>query len=266
MPTEFDPIGSRSYWLDLRLKWPFDPGPTAKGLHQAGYYWLNLNGLVELYLLGLVDRARPILEEWIDRMEAIPESDPLPFEPTVGGYSQAGSNLVYQWQGALGLCKWLSRGDAAFSHFHRALEADWYCWTLLSPADMAEHRVSLEYLLPLYVAMALAGENPARGLNYLALVDLKEQSEDNLPILEFGEWACRHLAGGGGRTAEFIARGTEMLRSVPSDYFTSEKMSEVVLWLKAIYWDSGVVQTPEQAILKAYDFMPGVQRPDFVPT
>ena len=37
------------------------------------------------------------------------------------------------------------------------------------------------------------------------------------------------------------------------------------LWLKAIYFDSGVVRTPEQAIAKAYDSMPGIERPDFVP-
>ena len=31
-------------------------------------------------------------------------------------------------------------------------------------------------------------------------------------------------------------------------------MIEAALWLKAIYFDSGVVQTPEQAFAKAYDF------------
>ena len=40
---------------------------------------------------------------------------------------------------------------------------------------------------------------------------------------------------------------------------------EQALWLKAIYFDSGMVQTPEQAIAKAYDLMPGVPRPDFIP-
>ena len=41
---------------------------------------------------------------------------------------------------------------------------------------------------------------------------------------------------------------------------------EPALWLKAIYFDSGVVQTPQQAIAKMYDSMPGIERPDFVPS
>jgi hypothetical protein len=58
----------------------------------------------------------------------------------------------------------------------------------------------------------------------------------------------------------------EMLHAAPSDFFTSVRRSEAALWLKAIYWDTGVVRTPEQTIAKAYDFMPGVERPDFVAT
>jgi hypothetical protein len=41
---------------------------------------------------------------------------------------------------------------------------------------------------------------------------------------------------------------------------------EQALWLKAICFDSGIVETPEQAIAKAYDLMPDVPRPDFIPT
>jgi hypothetical protein len=39
---------------------------------------------------------------------------------------------------------------------------------------------------------------------------------------------------------------------------------EPSLWLKAIYFDSGVVQTPEEAIAKAYDSMSWLQKPIFV--
>jgi hypothetical protein len=40
---------------------------------------------------------------------------------------------------------------------------------------------------------------------------------------------------------------------------------EPALWLKAIYFDSGIAETPEQAIAMAYDSMPGIERPDFTP-
>ena len=42
-------------------------------------------------------------------------------------------------------------------------------------------------------------------------------------------------------------------------------MIEAALWLKAIYFDSGVAQTPEQAIAKAYDCMPGHTTSGFHP-
>src|SRR5262249_50675908 len=144
MAQDFDPIGSRKFWLDTPFMWKFEPNSDLTDLNQARYYWFNVSSFVELSLLGLMDRGRPILEKWIGRMEVIPDSDPLPFEPSIGGYSMAGMNLVFEWQAALGFCKWLSRGDPAVDHFRRALEADWYCWTLLGPDEMAEQRIPLE--------------------------------------------------------------------------------------------------------------------------
>jgi hypothetical protein len=41
-------------------------------------------------------------------------------------------------------------------------------------------------------------------------------------------------------------------------------LQEPELWLKAIYFDSGVARTPEQAIAKAYDSMSWLERPIFV--
>ena len=84
--------------------------------------------------------------------------------------------------------------------------------------------------------------------------------------VRFGHWACRHLVDGGTRDAEFVARGKAMLTAnlLPT-FYQGGKMIETALWLKAIYFDSGVAQTPEQTIARAYDCMPGISRPDFIP-
>jgi hypothetical protein len=117
-----------------------------------------------------------------------------------------------------------------------------------------------------HVATALAARNPAVGLNLLAAVGVGHASELETPVLEFSQWACRHLASGGKRDAEFVKRGAEMLKATLLPYFFwGANRVEPALWLKAIYWDSGVARTPEQAIVRAYDSMPGVERPDFVP-
>jgi len=82
----------------------------------------------------------------------------------------------------------------------------------------------------------------------------------------FGHWACRHLVDGGGRDAEFVARGKAMLTAnlLPT-FYQGGRMTETALWLKAIYFDSGIAQRPEQTFARAYDCMPGISRPDFIP-
>ena len=57
-----------------------------------------------------------------------------------------------------------------------------------------------------------------------------------------------------------------MLQRTVEPYFQyMPGLGEAALWLKAIYFDSGIVETPAQAIARAYDSMPGVTRPGFLP-
>lgn len=57
-----------------------------------------------------------------------------------------------------------------------------------------------------------------------------------------------------------------MLQRTVEPYFQyMPGLGEAALWLKAIYFDSGVTRTAEETMLRVYDFMPGVSRPDFAP-
>ncbi len=264
MPREFNPMSSRKFWLDVWLERMMKLVPPPGHSNKCGFLWVKSNDLVEAFLLGLADHIRPELEKSIAWMESQPEREPRQYSKELGHW-RAGWRSLSQWRQMLGFCKWLSRGDTAENHFAGALEAEWYSWTSISPSDAALERDVLEYDMPHCLAVALAAKNPVLGLKLLAFADIKEPFEEHVPMLEFGEWACRHLAGGGERNAEFIARGEEMLRMGPPDFFTDLRRREAALWLKAIYWDSGMARTPEQTIGKAYDFIPGVERPDFVP-
>ncbi len=116
------------------------------------------------------------------------------------------------------------------------------------------------------LALALAGNAPQLGLKIYDAVAVEKPSGLGAPILLFGQWACRHLMAGGARDAAFVKRGEEMLTaSLLPKLFWEHARIQMALWLKAIYFDSGVVRTPEQTIAKAYDSMPGIERPDFVP-
>jgi hypothetical protein len=268
MPT-FDPITDRKYWLDSKLEREtnFEPAKLTRmgrGLAIA----LNVNDLIEAYYVGLADAVRPTLEKIIVWMESQQENEPRQYSKEFGHW-RAGWADLYAWRRDLGLCKWLSRGDRAQHDFARALNAEWYSWTEVSPNDAALDRVELLDQLTENLAMAIAARNPALGLKFLARVDRKEWWDGcdvrERPVLPFGEWACRHLAAGGRQDAEFVDQGVAMLRAALPGRFL-EKRNEAALWLKAIFWDTGIARTPEQAIARIYDFLPGIERPDFVPS
>ena len=94
---------------------------------------------------------------------------------------------------------------------------------------------------------------------------MKSPMEPMTSPIRFGLWACQHLVDGGRCDETFVSRGRDMLTAnlIPKFYHGAQ-LFEAAIWLKAIYFDSGVVQTPEQAFVKAYDSMPGVARPDFM--
>jgi hypothetical protein len=266
MLANFDPKGDRQSWLERNLDVFMRFAPHQFDREAMPLYLHTLvNNAAECYFLGLADQVRPVLEAVIDWIETHPE-------PRLHEYSKERHHwqhiwtLRFWWYQTFGLCKWLSRGDAAEAEFATAIKAE---------IDAREH--ALKETLPLdpgdeqatlteRVATALAARNPAVGLTFLAAVGVAHASEPEAPVLEFSQWACHHLASGGKRDAEFVERGAKMLQATLLPYFFwGANRTEPALWLKAIYWDSGMVRTPEQVFARAYDSMPGIERPDFVP-
>lgn len=265
MLAEFDPVTRRKSWLDYILASVknMDIDAVARKARPR-YLHLTMHEMVEAYFVGLADEVRPTLESIITWMERQPEPDRLVFS---GAGEDPGAWLfaLYRWRQTLGLCKWLSRGDPAERELTGALGAEWQDLNHADPKRATQARAELRQILHVRLATALAGNAPERGLKFYDAVGIKRPSGLSAPLLRYGYWACSHLVAGGTRDAAFVARGKDMLTATLLPKFFGEgAMVEPALWLKAIYFDSGVVQTPEQAIAKAYDSMPGVTRPDFV--
>jgi len=266
MLAKFDPVSERQEWLDfnLRIETNFVP-ETLSPQVQPDYLADLANSFVDAYLLGLATEVRPTLEQIILWMESRPEPDQTLFSTNRNHWHDKWYAL-YSWRRTLGLCKWLSRGDRAEKEFETALEAERQAWQQARTEDAAQDRDERQQSLSQRLAMALAANAPALGLELYQAAAVTRPTKLQKPLLQFGHWACRHLAEGGARDETFIARGAEMLRaSLLPNFMWGGNRTEPGLWLKAIYWDSGAVRTPEQAIAKAYDSMPGVERPDFVP-
>jgi hypothetical protein len=266
MLAKYDPVKRRSYWLKfgLKIETEFDPASVVARA-RPNYVHHMTSSMVDAFLVGLADEVRPTLEKIVAWMETQPEPDRLVF-------SGAGENwdawwvALYEWRQALGLCKWLSRGDRAERELTASVRAEWVSLEQPTSELSAIARAALREFLTPRLATALAGNASTLGLKLYEAAGVKRPSGPVAPILRFGQWACRHLAEGGARDADFVARGKDMLTaSLLPKFFWEGARIEPALWLKAIYFDSGVVRTPEQAIAKAYDSMPGVERPNFVP-
>jgi hypothetical protein len=266
MMATFDPVGERKAWLNfiLRAETKFEPDRLAPRV-RPDYVATCANSFIEAYLIGLANEVRPTLEQIITWMESQPEPDQSLFSKEYDHWSDKWFTL-YSWRQTLGLCKWLSRGETAEKEFRRALEIERECWKH-APADSAtaDHKERQDFLTE-HLAMALAANIPAIGLELHEATGVRRPSWHQKLLFDFGLWACQHLARGGTRDADFVARGEKMLRgTLLPHFFWEADRTEPGLWLKAIYWDSGVAKTPEAAIARAYDSMPGVERPDFVP-
>ena len=269
----FDPIELRDFWLKVRLKYALDSAPRGPGpnrpagvahMSRTNYSVGRVGDFVGGYLVGLWRELKPTVEKHTAWMESEPEPDRVVYIESGLTY-EGWLDSLYDWRQALGLCKWLGRGHHAFAELTSATVADWQVMELASPALASQARASRREFMGDHLAGALAADAPLIGLKIYEAAGMKARMEPATSPVRFGHWACRHLVNRGARDETFVSRGRDMLTAnlLPRFYEGGDSI-QAALWLKAIYFDSGVVHTPEQAFAKAYDSMPGVQRPDFM--
>jgi hypothetical protein len=76
---------------------------------------------------------------------------------------------------------------------------------------------------------------------------------------------CLHHARGLFGADELLKAGRRMLQAhLEEGWLGSGQAIEAATWLKIVYWHHDPSLSPLQTILKAYDDMPKVQRPQFV--
>ena len=274
MLLPFDPIEIRDFWLEVGLKLARDSKPPAPDDHRppgvahfarVSYSAMRSSEFVDGYLVGLSKELRPLVETHVAWMESEPEPDLIIY--TEQGFTHEGwLDSVKEWRQALGLCKWLSRGGHTFSDLTSAAVADWQVLELASPALADQARASRRNYMDDHLALALAADAPLIGLKIYDAAGMKTPMEAATSPVRFGHWACRHLVDRGTRDQAFVSRGREMLNAnmLPRFCEGGGDLVQAALWLKAIYFDSGVAQTPEQTFARAYDSMPSVRRPDFI--
>jgi hypothetical protein len=265
MRKPFDPVAKRGFWLNHWLQKTIDTDHAGLApLSRYPHSEMQVATILEGYLVGLSNELKPSVEKLITWMESQPEPERVDYAK-VRITEEGWRDEVYLWRQLLGLCKWLGRGDRAFDDLTAAIAADWQLMELASPEQVERARESRRAFMSPHLATAVAADAPLIGLKIYEAAGMKPPTGPATSPVCFGHWACRHLVDGGTRDETFVARGRDMLTAnLLPKFYHSGGLIEPALWLKAIYFDSGVVQTPEQAIAKAYDSMPGVPRPDFI--
>lgn len=265
MQVTFDPVRKRKFWLEFNPEFETEFVPDEippKG--QPLYLSTMVNSLITAYLLDLADRIRPTLEAIVSWMEGRPEPDVQLFNEEWEHWRD-GWYALYVWRRTLGICKWLCGIDGAEDAFGRALQAEWQAWDQATPEEVARDFHLRREALTEHLVVALAANYPAGGLALREAAGITTISADHPRLLFLGQWACLHLHAGPGRDVDFIRQGVDHLtRLAEPTLLSAGRLTELALWMKVFAWDTGQAQTPGQAIVMAYDLMPGIARPDFL--
>ena len=265
MLAKFDPQHSRALWLSHRL--PYLEGCDYAAIAPAvavHFAQLQASRMVDAHFVGLSEAVEPYLDQLVRWMERQPEPDRAVFSGD--GFDEDAHGLaLWGWRQALGLCRWLLHGEPDDATLVSALDADWHG---LFSQEMPSRRTWAGRLetLSQRMATALAAGVPRFGLRFYKAISPMPPYGLNFQVHDFGTWAALYLDAGNPRDETFVQRGHDMLsEALLGKFFWEGTRIEPALWLKAIYFDSGIVETPAQAIARAYDSMPGVTRPDFLP-
>ena len=194
----FDPIALRDFWLKVRLPYVMNAAPLnheeprVTHISRVSYAVVQASGFVNGYFVGLWNELLPKVEKHIRWMESEPEPEPSVYREH--GLTEEGwRDEVFVWRQTLGLCKWLGRGDRAFSDLTAAAAADWQMLELASPALASQARATRCNFMSIHLATALAAGSPLIGLKIQEAAHMKSPMEPMTSPIRFGLWACQHL-------------------------------------------------------------------------
>jgi hypothetical protein len=164
---------------------------------------------------------------------------------------------------ALGIYRWLHGADSAIDTWRQAL--DEHEAALFEPGNYGTTQTT--YGLDDYMVLSLLADQPARGV---AIYERLRPDKPPLPLRslraprDWGWWACRRRLGEVLDQTALRAAGRRVLRlNLDDPWLGRGQAIRAAMWLMAIYWLDERSLTPVQTLLRAYDDLPKVQRPDF---
>ncbi|WP_287019609.1 hypothetical protein [Herbaspirillum sp.] len=258
----FDPIKSRTNgfndeMLNFYLGTQYDENRPMGNVAVS-----EIGTVVKAWLLGLHNEVSPIIHrsnEWLDR--AIKEDEKFGPDPNA-------HRTTLHWARAIG--GWLEDGWNYEGEWDAARIFEEARWRY-EQRPWSTHEI-VKSGLDDYMAFAYQGGEYDDGFE--AGIEMYERwtgktgvtLSKTLKPRDFGYALCLH------RTArqsfdekDLFKAGCKMLQANLQDtWLGGGQFIRAATWLKIVHWHNDETLTPLQTILKAYDNMPKVPRPDFV--
>lgn len=259
----FDPNKTRDSSLSFSLKYyqskVFDPESPMGNIADA-----TLSAAIRMYLVGLHKEISPVIprcREWLDF--------------AIDNNEDVGENIDFHraslnW--ARAICEWLENGWDSPGHWEEARVYQEAAWRF--PKRPWPRNEIISEGLDDYMAFAFQAAEPDEGTEgYEIAIDMYEHWIGDKPlslkkILKPREYAyalCLHYARDQFTREELFEAGRKMLQAnLEKTWLEGGQSIRAATWLKIVYWHNDQSLTPLETILKAYDNMPHILRPDFV--
>jgi hypothetical protein len=260
---KFDPIRNRQSklkedgsFLRYLLAQQYDQNKPMGNIAQY-----HLGDAISYRLIGLHAEIEPIIHRsnlWLDKA--------INGDEKFGGNHNFHRTLLH-WARAIGT--WLEDAANDEGHWDQARVYEEAAWRF-EGRPWPRNEI-IKSGLDDYMAFAYQGGEHDDGFE--AGIDMYEHWVGEKPLSlkkvlkprEFGYALCLHRARNQFDEDELFEAGRKMLRAnLEETWLGGGQNLRAATWLKIVYWHHDQTLTPLQVILKAYDNMPNVSRPDFV--
>ncbi len=256
--ANFDPIIKRQAYLRddramLRfyLETKYDPErPMGNGAN------MDLVSVISASLVGLYEEVAPIVPRTVDWLTKAIEKD-----------EQFGSNRDfhrYELHAGRALALWMRDATNTVAEWNAARQA----LKTASQQDNVYGRAAIKTdYLDHYLALCYQAGQYEEGIaEYEKYHGVKAISpKKTLSPRKVGYALCLHAARQQFDRDELFQAGRKMLEAyLQTSWLGRGLFDYAATWLKIVYWHHDPSLTPLQTILKAYENMPDVPRPDFV--
>lgn len=217
----------------------------------------ELDVVVRLWLVGMSKEIAPVLPralEWLDK--AIADDEASWFGRTPDFH-----RMTLHWAKALGL--WMRDGTNAADVWNKArlfdlaaLQTGNVCATNKIPTMWLDDHMAFCYQAEQY-GLGIAEYEKYHGSKIFSLKKIRTPKE-------LGYALCLHKARGQFERAELLTAGRKILHAKLQDTWLGYgQYTRAATWLKIVYEFHEPALTPLQTVLRAYDDMPDVPRPEF---